>query len=118
MAIPFREVSQSTVANFIVYTVIIWISQKLILPSEKEKGIFSIVSLTIIMSILHLFLSLVFPESEIWQRVAIFVIVGIALIKKWFDVDWKSGIAIGAISAALAQFIAYLPQIMELLSTS
>ncbi|RLG47065.1 MAG: hypothetical protein DRN92_03980 [Thermoproteota archaeon] len=117
MVIPFREVSQSTLANFIVYTVIIWVSQKVILPPEKEKGIFSIVSLTIIMSILHLFLSLIFPESEIWQRIVIFAIVGIALIKKWFDVDWTRGIAIGAISAALAQFLAYLPQIMEMLGT-
>ncbi|HIE22886.1 MAG TPA: hypothetical protein EYP68_01485 [Candidatus Korarchaeota archaeon] len=117
MAVPFREVSQSTLANFIVYTVIIWVSQKLILPSEKEKGIFSIITLTIIMSILHLFLGLVFPESEIWQRIAIFVIVGIALIKRWFEVDWTRGIAIGAISAALAQLLAYLPQIIEILGT-
>ncbi|RLG54075.1 MAG: hypothetical protein DRO00_02280 [Thermoproteota archaeon] len=117
MVIPFREVSQSTFANFIVYTVLIWVSQKLILPSEKEKGIISIVSLTIIMSLVHLFLGLVFPESEIWQRIAIFVMVGIALIKKWFDIDWIRALAIGAISAALAQFLAYLPQIVGMIGT-
>ncbi len=115
MVIPIREVSQSTLANFIVYTVVIWISQKLILPSEKEKGIFSILTLTIIISIVHFILRLIIPEFWIW--LVIFAIAGIGLIKRWFDVDWTRGIAIGAISAALAQFLAYLPQIMEMLGT-
>jgi len=114
MEIPFREVSQSTLANFIVYTVVIWISQKLILPEEKEKGIFSILALTIVISIIHLILRLVIPEFWIW--VVIFAIAGIGMIKKWFDVDWPRGIAIGVISVILAQLLAYLPQIMEMLS--
>ncbi len=115
MVIPFREVSQSTLTNFIVYTVVIWISQKLILPAEKEKGVFSIITLTLIISIVHLVLRLIIPEFWIW--LVIFAIAGIGLIKRWFDVDWARGIAIGVISAALAQLIAYLPQIMEMLGT-
>ncbi|RLG42774.1 MAG: hypothetical protein DRO05_00160 [Thermoproteota archaeon] len=115
MEIPFKEVSQSTLANFIVYTIVIWISQKLILPEEKEKGVLSILVLTVVISIVHFVLRLLIPEFWIW--LVIFAIAGIGLIKKWFDVDWPRGIAIGAISAVLAQLLAYLPQIMEMLGS-
>ena len=110
MEIPLREVSQSTLANFIVYTAVIWVSQKLVLPTEKEKGVISIFALTIIISVIHFILRAIISEFWIWA--VIFALAGIGLIKKWFDIDWARGIAIGAVSFALAQLIAWLPTLL------
>ncbi|HIE23166.1 MAG TPA: hypothetical protein EYP68_02940 [Candidatus Korarchaeota archaeon] len=81
------------IVGLIVNAVVLWVSQIVVLPKEKEKGFLSVLMLALIGAIVTSFLALI-PLIG-WL---IGLIVWIWLIKSWFDVGWFQAIAIAVLA--------------------
>ncbi len=81
------------IIGLIVNAIVLWISQIIVLPKEKEKGFLSVLMLALIGAIVTSFLALI-PFIG-WL---IGLIVWIWLIKSWFDIGWLQAIAIAVLA--------------------
>ncbi len=82
--------------GFIVNAIVLWLAQKFVLPTEKEKGILSVAALALIGAILATVLSLI---PLIGPLIAL--IAWIWLIKSWFDIGWGQAILIAIVAFIL-----------------
>jgi len=82
--------------DFIVNAIVLWLAQKFVLPTEKEKGILSVAALALIGAVLTTLLSLI---PLIGPLIAL--IVWIWLIKSWFDIGWGQAILIAIVAFIL-----------------
>jgi len=93
----------SIIAAIIVETIVLWLSQKIVLPSEKEKSIISVLGLVIVGVIATAILTLLPAIGWLLS-----IIAWIALIKVWFDIDWLRAILIAILAIIIAAIIGAL----------
>ncbi len=86
------------VVGFLINALVLWIAQKAVLPSDKEKGLLSVAALALLGSVVSWFLSAVIPFWLLYELV--YLAVWIWMIAKWFDV--------GYVLAAAIAFVAWL----------
>ena len=99
------------IIGLIINAVVLWISQIVVLPKEKEKGFLSVLVLALIGAILTSFLLLI-PIIG-WL---IGLIVWIWLIKSWFDTGWLQAIAIAILAFIIGVIVGALLGLGFLLS--
>ena len=97
------EAVGSAVASFVMNVIVLWVSQKVILPSEKEKGLLSIIALSLVGAIVMLLLS--------WIPYIGWLVSWLAwvwLIKAWFGIGWTYGAFIAALAYILYLIVGYI----------
>ncbi len=91
------------IIGLIINAVVLWASQIVVLPKEKERRFLSVLMLALIGAILTSLLSLI-PIIG-WL---IGLIVWIWLIRSWFDIGWFQAISIAILAFIIEIVIAML----------
>ncbi|RLG51178.1 MAG: hypothetical protein DRO00_07590 [Thermoproteota archaeon] len=91
------------IIGLIINAVVLWISQIVVLPKEKERSFLSVLMLALIGAILTSLLSLI-PLIG-WL---IGLIAWIWLIKSWFNIGWFQSIAIAVLAFIIGVIISTL----------
>lgn len=95
----------SFIVTLLLSSIIIWLSQKLVLPRDKEKGFLSVLALAFIWSIIESILNLIFSFTPLGPlEKLITLLLWIWVLKSWFGVGWLRA----AIISLIAWFITIL----------
>jgi len=95
----------SFIVTLLLSSIIIWLSQKLLLPRDKEKGFLSVLALAFIWSIIESILYLIFSFTPLGPlEKLITLLLWIWVLKSWFGVGWLRA----AIISLIAWFITIL----------
>ncbi len=92
------------IATFVANVIALWLSQRFVLPSEKEKGLLSVVLLSIIGAVLSYILIRFIP----FIGLLVAIVVWIWLIKVWFDIGWGHAIVIAIVAFVLGIILSAL----------
>ncbi len=84
-------------ATFVANVIALWLSQRFVLPTEKEKGLLSVALLSLIGAVLNLVLIRFIPLIGF----LVAIVVWIWLIKVWFDIGWGHAILIAIVAFVL-----------------
>ena len=96
-------VALSLLIGLIVNVVVLWVSQKIVLPTEKEKGFLSILALAIIGAVVTFVLGFI---PVIGWLIAI--VVWVWIIKAWFNIGWLHAIAIAILAWVIMYVVSYI----------
>jgi len=87
--------------TIVVSAIVIWVAQKVVLPSRKEKQFVSAVALAFLWAIIDAVLDLIFSFLHLgvigWL---VTLVVWVWVLKSWFDIGWGA--------AALISFVAWI----------
>ncbi len=84
-------------AAFVANVTALWLSQRFVLPKEKEKGLLSVALLALIGAVLNVILVKLIPVIGF----LVAIVVWIWLIKVWFDIGWGQAIVIAVVAFVL-----------------
>ncbi len=84
-------------ATFVANVIALWLSQRFVLPKEKEKGLLSVALLALVGAVLEVVLVKLIPVIGF----LVAIVVWIWLIKVWFDIGWGHALLIAVVGFVL-----------------
>ncbi len=99
----FGRVLIRFVIGLIINAIVLWISQIVVLPKDKERSFLSVLMLALIGAVLTSLLSLIPPIG--WL---IGLLAWIWLIKSWFSIGWFQSIAIAVLAFIIGIIVSML----------